>query len=100
MPKKKTDLQVLRALLSLPDGMLTPSERSSFQAMYDRVASGNVAGLSPKQRTWADQIYDKHDLDKERPAAKPVAIKDRSLMGQDFLGKPEPLKPPPRKPVI
>ena len=97
MPKtKKTDLQVLRALLSMPPGKLTTSEQSSFQAMYDQVASGRQLSLSQKQRMWADSVYDKHDLDKERAPARPVAIKDQSLVGS-FDSRPKPLKPPGRK---
>ena len=97
MPKtKKTDLQVLRALLSMPPGKLSTSEQSSFQAMYDQVATGRQLSLSQKQRMWADSVYDKHDLDKERPPARPVAIKDKGLLtGLDSL--PKPLKPPGRK---
>ena len=97
MPKtKKTDLQVLRALLSMPPGKLSASEQASFQAMYDQVASGRQLSLSMKQRGWADSVYDKHDLDKERPPARPVAIKDQSLLG-GLNTMPKPLKPPGRK---
>ena len=96
MPKtKKTDLQVLRALLSLPLGKLSASEQSSFQGMYDQVATGRVVTLSPKQRGWADASYDKHDLDKERPPARKVEVKDKSLLSP--LDRfPKPLKPPGR----
>lgn len=81
MPKtKKTDLQVLRAILNLPADRLTVSERRIFQAMYDEVAAGMVVGISKKQRAWADSVYDRNELDKERPAAKPVAILDKSLV--------------------
>jgi hypothetical protein len=100
MPKtKKTDLQVLRALLSLQPGKLSNSENAAFQEMYDKLATGFTATLSMKQRIWAHGVYDHHDLDKERPAARPVAIKDKSLLGHDFLGPVKPLKPPSRKPV-
>lgn len=97
MPKtKKTDLQVLRALLSMPPGKLSASEQTSFQAMYDQVATGWPHSLSMKQRAWADSVYDKHDLDKERPPARPVAVKDKSLVG-GLDSMPKPLKPPGRK---
>ena len=95
MPKtKKTDLQVLRALLSMPVGKLTASEKSSFQGMYDQVASGRVISLSKKQREWADAAYDRHDLDKERPPARPVEVKDKTLL--KVPENPKPLKPPGR----
>jgi hypothetical protein len=97
MPKtKKTDLQVLRALLSLPLGKLTASEQSSFQAMYDQVATGRQLSLSPKQRAWADGAYDRHDLDKERPPARKVEVMDKSLL-PSTPKSPLPLKPPGRK---
>jgi hypothetical protein len=97
MPKTvKTDLQILKALLSLPKGRLTAREEQGFQGMYDKVASGHQAGLSIEQRMWASSVYDKHDLDKERPPARPVAIKDKSLLAS-FDDMPKPLKPPGRK---
>lgn len=77
---KKTDLQVLRAILNLPPPKLSVSERKTFQAMYDQLAAGMMIGLSKKQRVWADSVYDRNDLDRERPAAKPVAILDKSLV--------------------
>lgn len=79
---KKTDLQILRALLNLPANKLAVSERKIFQAMYDEVATGMVIGLSKKQRAWAESVYVKNDLDRERPAAKPVAVLDKSLVGK------------------
>ena len=97
MPKgHKTDLQVLRALLSMPLGGLTASEKHAFQAMWDQVASGNQIRLSMKQRQWADQVYDKHKLDNERAPVKNPPILDKSLIANiDKL--PRPLKPPGRK---
>lgn len=96
MPEtKKTDLQVLRALLSMPVGKLTQSEKRVFQEMFDKVATGHILKLSPKQRMWADSIYDKHDLDKERPPTKVIAVKDKSLSVKhplDNLSRPS--KPP------
>jgi hypothetical protein len=76
---KKTDLQVLRALLSMPAGKLSASEKRVFQEMFDKVATGHILRLSPKQRMWADSVYDKHDLDKERPPPKNITVKDKSL---------------------
>lgn len=50
--------------------------------MYDEVATGMVIGLSKKQRAWAESVYVKNELDRERPAAKPVAVLDKSLVGK------------------
>jgi hypothetical protein len=94
---KKTDLQVLRALLSMPAGKLTPSEKRVFQEMYDKLATGHILNLSPKQRMWADSIYDKHDLDKERPPARTIAIVDKSLAVKHPLDKLALPKRPPGK---
>lgn len=93
---KKTDLQILKALLSCPAGKLSPSEKSSFQAMYDRVASGSQISLSPKQRAWAEGTYAKLDLDKERTfIPQRVEVKDKRLLAPlDALQRP--LKPPGR----
>lgn len=95
MPKtKKTDLQVLRALLNLPLGKLTSSEKSSFQMMYDLLATGQQIDLSKKQRAWADSVYDKHDLDKPRTeGARKVEVKDKSLISP-LDNMPKPTKPP------
>lgn len=69
---KKTDLQVLRAVLGLPDGKIPPSERKSFRGMYDQLVAGMMISLSKKQRAWVDAVYAKHDLDRERPPVTPL----------------------------
>lgn len=97
MPKtKKTDLQVLKALLNMPMGKLSSSEKKSFQAMYDQLATGRQISLSQKQRAWADGVYDRHDLDKPRAeGAKKIEVKDKSLLSPlDTM--PKPTKPPGR----
>ena len=95
---KKTDLQILRALLSMPAGKLAPSEKRVFQEMFDKVATGAILRLSPKQRMWIESVYDKNDLDKERPPSKDIQVKDKSLLASkhplDLM--PRPLKPPGR----
>lgn len=98
VPKaKKTDLQVLRALLSMPSGKLTPQEKRAFQEMFDKVMTGHLLKLSPKQRIWAESIYDKHDLDKERTPPKDIQVVDKSLVKKfSFDTMAKPLKPPGR----
>lgn len=71
---------MLRAILSLPAGKLNISEKKSFQGMYDQLVAGMMIGLSKKQRAWADSVYASYDLDRERPAARPVAVLDKSLL--------------------
>ena len=99
VPKtKKSDLQILKALLSMPAGKLTASEKRVFQEMYDKVASAMILRLSPKQRMWIESAYDKNDLDNERPPSKDIKIVDKSLLATkhplDLM--PRPLKPPGR----
>lgn len=82
----------------MPTGKLSQSEKRVFQEMFDKVSTGHILRLSPKQRIWADSIYDKHDLDKERPPVKHIAVKDKSLtvMEHPFDKLPRPKKPPGR----
>jgi hypothetical protein len=78
---KKTDLQILRALLSLPMGKISPREKQVFQGMYDSVATGQVINLSKKQRLWAESVYDKLELGKRpQPPARKVEVKDKQLL--------------------
>lgn len=63
--------------------------------MYDQIASGRQVRLSIKQRQWADSIYDENDLDKERPPARKIEIRDKSLLSP-LDAMPMPLKPPGR----
>ena len=94
---KKTDLQVLRALLSMPAGKLSQHEKRVFQEMFDKLATGHIPKLSPKQRIWADSVYDDHDLDKERPPPKNIQVMDKSLVQKFAIDTmPKPLKPPGR----
>lgn len=78
MPKtKKTDLQVLRALMGLPAGKLSGNEKTVFRRMFEDVNGGMVIGLSKKQRMWAESVYDKHDLDNPKnraPEAPPAPV--------------------------
>jgi hypothetical protein len=78
-------------------GKLSSSEKRVFQEMFDKLSTGHILKLSPKQRMWADSIYDKHDLDKERPPPKNIQVKDKSLIPihpLDTMARP--LKPPGR----
>jgi hypothetical protein len=94
----KSDSQILKALLSMPAGKLTASEKRVFQEMFDKVATATILRLSPKQRMWVESAYNKHDLDKERPPSKDIKVVDKSLIATrhplDLM--PRPLKPPGR----
>lgn len=81
----------------MPAGKLSAAEKSAFQGMFDSLKTGRVIRLSMRQRAWADEIYDKNDLDKERPPKKKIAVRDKSLV--PFLPPlpNEPPKPPGRR---
>lgn len=86
-----SDLQLLRALLSLPPGQ--PKQRGIFQAMYDKLVVGGQISLSPKQRQWVIAVFDEHKL-KDQPIPTNVRTMDPGL-ARFNLG-PLPLKPPGR----
>ena len=97
MPKgPKTDIQVLRALLSLAPGKLSTSEKTAFQEMWDKVQTGLILRLSKAQRAWTDAVYDKHKLDEERPPVRNIPVRDKSLISRQLDSMPRPLKPPGR----
>jgi hypothetical protein len=90
-----SDTKLLQILLNLPPGKLSVSERKAFQAMYDDLVNGKYISLSRKQRSWAEQIYMKHELHRNPlPKLKRVETKDKQKAVLD-LG-PLPLKPPGR----
>lgn len=93
----KTDLQVIRALLSMAAGKLSPSEKNAFQGMFDVLATGRIPRLSMRQRMWACEVYEKHKLDEEQPPARKIAVRDKSLIVEHPLDQmPRPLRPPGR----
>jgi hypothetical protein len=87
-----TDLQMLRALLSLPAEKL--KERRAFQAMYDDLTNGKYVSLSKKQRKWVHDVFLGHRLDSKPIAVQNVPTKDKRKVKLDF--GPLPKKPPGR----
>jgi hypothetical protein len=94
-PQPRTDRATLSALLT--SGKLTGSEQGVFQGWYDDIMGGKRIGLSPKERLWADSVYEKHKLGDARYAGRKEA---RARIRKDevsLLDKmPRPLKPPGR----
>ena len=86
-----SDLQLLRALLSLPPGL--PKQRGVFQAMYDKLVVGGQISLSPKQRQWVIAVFNEHKL-KDLPIPSDVRTMDPGR--PSFNLGPLPLKPPGR----
>lgn len=91
----RSDRQTLSALLL--SGKLTLSEERVFRSMYDALEGGQVR-LSPSQRMWADQIYEKLKLDEATPSKfKTIRPRGVATSGYDEMVKNLPLDPPGRK---
>jgi len=92
----RSDRQTLSALLL--SGKLTLKEERSFRSMYDALESGQLK-LTPPQRMWADQIYEKLKLDTAEPSKfKTLKARGSSTMSDfDKMVQNRPLKPPGRK---
>lgn len=96
---RKPDRVVLSALLY--SGKLTPTEEKAFRSMLEMLDSGQVK-LTPSQRMWADQIYDKLRLG-VKPDPKSV-VKSKTAKAAERLSehpfdsiiRSRPLKPPGR----
>jgi hypothetical protein len=86
-----TDLQMLRQLLSLPQGRLNSGEQRAFHGMYDDLITGKIIGLSKKQRLWVQETFLGHRLD-----SKPVPLK--KIRPRDKVRKPIDFGPLPKKP--
>jgi hypothetical protein len=94
-PQPRTDRVTLSALLT--SGKLNGHEQSIFQGMYDDLMGGKVIGLSPKQRLWADTLYEQHKLGDIRYAGRKEARARLQRNQVDLLAAlPKPLKPPGR----
>lgn len=95
-PQARTDRATLSALLT--SGKLSGSQQSIFQGMYDDLMGGKIIGLSPKQRLWADTLYEQFKLGDIRFAERKEARARIRQGEQTALDKmPRPLKPPGRK---
>lgn len=98
-PDFRSDRKTLSALLY--SGKLTSTEEKAFRSMLEQLDSGQIK-LSPAQRMWADQIYDKLKLDKKPPPAQDVKSKTMKALEKlpehplDAVLKNRPLKPPGR----
>lgn len=97
-PDVRSDRKTLSALLY--SGKLTSSEEKAFRSMLESLDRGQIR-LSPAQRMWADQIYDKLRLD-QKPDPKLVKSKTAKAMEKlpehplDEVLRTRPLKPPGR----
>ncbi len=94
-PQPRTDRATLSALLT--SGKLNGNQQKIFQGMYDDLMGGKVISLSPKQRVWADALYDEWKLGDIRYAGRKEARVRVRKQEQSFLDTmPRPLKPPGR----
>ena len=94
-PQPRTDRATLSALLT--SGKLTGSEQRIFQGWYDDIMGGKRIALTPKERMWADSVYDKHKLGDIRFANRKEARANIQKQERSLLDSmPRPLKPPGR----
>jgi hypothetical protein len=92
----RSDRQTLSALLL--SGKLNSSEEKAFRSMYNSLETGQIK-LTPPQRMWADQIYDKLKLDTKEPSKfkkLPTQGAPPAVNPYDEMVKNRPLKPPGR----
>lgn len=91
----RTDRVTLEALLT--SGKLTPSEQTAFQQMFDDLMGGKIINLSPKQRLWADSVWEKYKVgDMRFNARRQARARIRQDDGLALDKMPRPLKPPGR----
>ncbi len=92
----RSDRQTLSALLL--SGKITLDEERAFRSMYDALETGQIR-LTPPQRMWADQVYEKLKLD-TAPPSKFKTLKERGITSNhpfDVMVQNRPLKPPGKK---
>ncbi len=94
-PQPRTDRATLSALLT--SGKLTGSEQRIFQGWYDDIMGGKRVSLTPRERSWADDLYEKHKLGDIHYGKRKEARARIDKGKVDFLANmPRPLKPPGR----
>lgn len=94
-PQPRTDRATLNALLI--SGKLTGTQQRIFQGMYDDLIGGKIINLTPKQRLWADALWDQHKLGDVRYNTRKEARARIQKDQTNFLDTmPRPLKPPGR----
>jgi hypothetical protein len=90
----RSDRQTLSALLL--SGKVTLDEERAFRSMFNALENGQIR-LTPPQRMWADEIYNKLKLDDAKPSKfKKLPSKPNGVTASpyDELVKNRPLKPP------
>lgn len=95
-----SDIELLQRLLD--SDLLAESESKAFNDMLGRLERGTFDGLTGPQRKWAEDVYDKHDLQSQE-GAKNLISSGKYVPTQAELEKryswelmPKPLKPPGR----
>lgn len=98
MMPARTDRVTLNGLLT--SGKLTSSEKAAFQQMFDDLAQGRIIGLSPKQRLWANSVWQKYKVgDMVYAGRKQARVMVRAEEASALDKMPKPLKPPARAKV-
>lgn len=98
-PQVRSDRMVLSALLY--SGKLSTTEERAFRSMLESLDGGQVK-LTPSQRMWADQIYDKLRLDRKpdpeiKKSKTAQAAEKLTTHPWEEMAKNRPLKPPGRQ---
>jgi hypothetical protein len=78
-----TDLQILNAILRLPDDKFFPphNDKEKYRSMRDQLSLGSRRELTDRQRADAEAFYDANNLDKAPPPAPPSSTKARKRKG-------------------
>lgn len=93
----RSDRQTLSGLLL--SGKLTSTEERAFRSMFNSLEEGQIR-LTPPQRMWADQVFDKLKLDTAPPSkfkTLPKRPEGISSNPYDKMVLSRPLKPPGKK---
>lgn len=97
---EKSDIELLKRLIT--SDRLTNSQYGAFTGMLSKLLAGDSKELTGAQRQWAEDIYEKLDLQAEEGAqnlissGRYVPTEEERLKKYGWETMPKPLKPPGR----
>jgi hypothetical protein len=92
---KLTDRERLSRLLQYAE--LTSIQRNIFQRWLDNLTSGTLAQLSPRDRFWAETLYEELGVGNRRAEARKRArAKEEAVEATAIAALPLPKRPPGR----
>jgi len=92
------DLELMRRIVEHTDEILGDNAVNAFEGMYHNLRQGAQKALTPRQRAWARDVYDRHDL--QRHYSENLVSSGRVAASGAMVyewEKNRPLKPPGRK---